>query len=75
MNGESAGCRSRLEMMTRAGMNTDAARDGYNLSRMAEIGLYSQPWKQQIAYVEALQQGGKPFLAASCLWAENLCGV
>ncbi|MCX5882087.1 MAG: MG2 domain-containing protein [Deltaproteobacteria bacterium] len=33
-----------------------AARNGYNLSRMAEIGLYSQPWKQQIAYVEALRR-------------------
>jgi hypothetical protein len=42
--------------------NADAARDGYNLSRMAEIGLYNQPWKQQIAYVEALQLGANPSL-------------
>ncbi|MBI5590781.1 MAG: alpha-2-macroglobulin [Deltaproteobacteria bacterium] len=39
-----------------------AALDGYNLSRMAEVGLYSQPWKQQIAYVEALGQEANPSL-------------
>ncbi|MFH0996369.1 MAG: alpha-2-macroglobulin family protein [Pseudomonadota bacterium] len=42
--------------------NADAARDGYNLSRMAEIGLYSQPWKQQIAYVETLRREKSPSL-------------
>jgi alpha-2-macroglobulin len=36
--------------------------DGYTLSRMAEISLYSQPWKQQIAYVEALRQKANPSL-------------
>ena len=61
MNGESTGCRSRLKTMTRAGRKTTRQADGYTLSRMAEIGLYSQPWKQQIAYVEALRQETKPF--------------
>ncbi len=28
---------------------------GYELSRLAEIGSYQQPWKQQIAYVEGVQ--------------------
>ncbi len=42
--------------------NTAAVFDGYTLSRMAEVGLYSHPWKQQIAYVEALQQGNPSLL-------------
>lgn len=33
---------------------------GYELSRIAEIGSYGQPYKQEIAFVERLQQAGKP---------------
>ena len=35
-------------------------KDGYTLSRMAEIGVSRQAWIQQIAYVEALKQEVNP---------------
>jgi alpha-2-macroglobulin len=39
------------------GKNLDQDREllGYELSRIAEIGNTSQPWKQQIAYVQSVQ--------------------
>jgi alpha-2-macroglobulin len=36
------------------------ALSGYELSRIAEIGSYAQPYKQEIVYVEELQQTKNP---------------
>jgi uncharacterized protein YfaS (alpha-2-macroglobulin family) len=43
-----------------ADTNTSVLRDGYILSQMADSGVYLQPYKRQIAYLEALQREENP---------------
>jgi hypothetical protein len=63
IEGASEAYQHGLSWISRRQKSEDAGQSslrGYNLSRYAELGAYSQPWEQQVEFVESVRSKEQP---------------